>query len=489
MKTHLVNPFKPSKFTIFSTLVAKVTSLLNNSLTIKQVNQCHGLMVVTGLNYLEPVLITQVINTKPDIENSDGIVSYVRSLVRHSRNENVVARMGYIEFLYKCGAFKEVLGEYVSVQRLGVFPSVSVVACGINACTRLGDRVSGILLHGHVHRYGLDGDVHVGSALVGFYEKFDDMENVSKCFEEMSERNTVSRLLNEYLEAGNLLMVERVFSDMGNNDEAWNTMVSWYTRMGDMEKAIDTFGRMRVRNSASWVAMVGGYVDIGNMEIARNFYDVMPEQNVLSCVKMIDGYSEKGAVESAREVFNEMDEKDHLVYNAMITCYAQNGRLKEALQVFDEMLQPNVTIRPDNMTLATVISICSHWGNLSFGFWIENTLMKQMRITMDDHLATAFIDLYVKCGRVDKAYDLFYGLQKKDVSVYTTMILACSRNGRKHHAVKLFEEMLEANICPNSATFSGLLSALNYVGMLEESYHDFNSVNPPPPHRPLHYLG
>ncbi|GKF37156.1 hypothetical protein Tco_0113914 [Tanacetum coccineum] len=39
--------------------------------------------------------------------------------------------------------------------------------------------------------------------------------------------------------------------------------------------------------------------------------------------------------------------------------------------------------------------------------------MKQMRITMDDHLATAFIDLYVKCGRVDKAYGLFYGLQKK----------------------------------------------------------------------------
>nr|GEW75864.1 hypothetical protein [Tanacetum cinerariifolium] len=353
----------------------------------------------------------------------------------------------------------------------------------------LGDWVSGILLHGHVHGYGLVGDVHVGTALVGFYDKFDDTENVSKVFDEMSERNMVSGLLNEYLEAGNLLMVERLFSDMGNNDEARNTMVSWYTRMGDMEKAINTFGNMRVRNPASWVAMVGGYVDIGNMEIARNFYDVMPEQNVLSCVKMIDGYSKKGAFESAREVFNEMNEKDHLVYNAMITCYAQNGRLKEALQVFDEMLQPNVTIRPDNMTLATVISICSQWGNLIFGCWIENTLMKQMGIMMDDHLATAFIDLYVTCGRVDKAYDLFYGLQKKDVSVYTTMILACSRNGWKHYAVKFFGEMLEANICPNSVTFSGLLSALNHVGKLEESHHDFNSANPLPPWRPLHHLG
>nr|GEX17249.1 hypothetical protein [Tanacetum cinerariifolium] len=124
---------------------------------------------------------------------------------------------------------------------------------------------------------------------------------------------------------------------MRNKDESGNTMVLWYTRMGDMIKVIDTFGNMQVRNLASWVATVSGYVDIENMEIARNFYDVMP----------------------ARELFNEMNGKDHLV------C------------------------------------------------WIKNTLLKQMRITLDDHLATAFIDLYVKCGRVDKAYDLFYGLQKK----------------------------------------------------------------------------
>nr|GEY13870.1 hypothetical protein [Tanacetum cinerariifolium] len=69
----------------------------------------------------------------------------------------------------------------------------------------------------------LFGDVHVGSALVGFY----DMENENKVFVEMLERNMVSGLLNEYFQAGNLLMVERLFS-------IWEIMMSrrilWFHR-------------------------------------------------------------------------------------------------------------------------------------------------------------------------------------------------------------------------------------------------------------------
>ncbi|KAK1419142.1 hypothetical protein QVD17_28301 [Tagetes erecta] len=109
-------------------------------------------------------------------------------------------------------------------------------------------------------------------------------------------------------------------------------------------------------------------------------------------------------VESASEIFDEMDEKGHLLYDAMITCYAQNGRLKDALQLFDEMLQPNVNIQPNNMTLATIIRVCSQSGNLIFGSWIHETLMKQMRIMMDDQVSIALVELYAKCRVIRKAF-------------------------------------------------------------------------------------
>ncbi|KAI3691839.1 hypothetical protein L6452_31641 [Arctium lappa] len=486
MKPHLPNPFKPSKLNIISTLVSKLPTFLNQSLTFKQVNQLHALILINGLNYLEPMLITQIVNTPSN--HSYTTIHYLRSLLHRSKHPNIVSRTSAIRFFYRHGEFREVLTEYVRMQRLGILPTVSAVSYAVKACAKLGDLVGGKTVHSQVYGYGFCGDVHVGTAIVRFYSKLGDVETAKKVFDEMSDRNAVSCLIDGCLELGNLSMAERMFCEMGNKDIAsWNSMVSWYAKTGDMEKAIGSFGPMPDKNSASWIAMIGGYVDSGNMEIAQNFYDVMPERNVVSCIKMIDGYARNGDVESARQVFDEMGEKNRLLYNAMITCYAENGRLKDALQLFDEMLQPNVSIQPDNTTLATVISVCSQLGDFRFASWINDTLMKQMGIVIDDRLRVALIDLYAKCGRIDKAYRLFHGLQKKDVGVYTTMILACSRNGWKHDAIKLFSEMLEAKICPNLETFSAFLTALNRMDTIQETYHCIYSANPLPRETPLNH--
>ncbi|KAI3505285.1 hypothetical protein L1887_27330 [Cichorium endivia] len=473
MTPRLPNPFKPSRLNILSKLVTKVTALLNHNLSVKQLKQLHALVLINGLNHLEPLVITQINFTQSD--NSEATIHYLRSLLRQSKHPNAIARTSAIQFFYQRGEFQEALVEYVNMQKTGLFPTTSTVASALKACTRLRNWIGGITIHAQVHGYGFCGDIHVGTALVGFYSKLDDMETAKKVFDEMSERNSASCLINGYLESGNFSMVERLSSEMGNTDiTSWDSMVSFYTRTGDMEKAIALFGAMPVKTSSSWMSMISGYINSNKLEFARNFYDVMPEQNLISCIKLIEGYSKNRDVESAREIFNEIGEKNHLLYNAMITCYFQNNRPKDALHLFDEMLQPNVNIQPDNTTLAIVISVCSQLGDLRYGSWIDETLMKEMKIKIDDHLCSALIEFYAKFGRVDKALGLFHGLKNKDVGVYTTMILACGRYGWKYDAIKLFEEMLEANICPNLVTFSGVLNVLNHGGMVEESYHGFS---------------
>ncbi|XVF10746.1 hypothetical protein REPUB_Repub07fG0209300 [Reevesia pubescens] len=171
-----------------------------------------------------------------------------------------------------------------------------------------------------------------------------------------------------------------------------------------------------------------------------------------------------------------MHEKDHLAFNAMISCYAQNSQPKEALELFDEMLKAGVTIQPDGITMASVISACSQLGELRFGSWIESYINK-LGIQMDDHMATALIDLYAKCGNIDRAYNLFHGLRKKDVVAYSAMISGCAINGKAVDAITLFQKMVDAQIQPNLATFTGLLTAYNHAGLVEEGYQCFNSMN------------
>lgn len=100
--------------------------------------------------------------------------------------------------------------------------------------------------------------------------------------------------------------------------------------------------------------------------------------------------------------------------------------------------------------------------------------MISVGIKLDDYLVIALVDLYVKCGSINKVYELFYGLVKKDLVVYIVMILGCGINGKFYDVIKLFEEMLDEDIFLNLVIFIGILIVYNYVGLVEEGYRCFN---------------
>ena len=71
---------------------------------------------------------------------------------------------------------------------------------------------------------------------------------------------------------------------------------------------------------------------------------------------------------------------------------------------------------------------------------------------------------------------MFHGLRKKDLVAYTAMILGCGINGKAIDAIKLFDEMVDAQICPNLIMFTGLLTTYNHSGLVEEGYHCFTTM-------------
>lgn len=364
------------------------------------------------------------------------------------------------------------------MQRLGLCLSTYAVSSSLKACARIVHKTGGISVHAQVHKYGFCGCVYVQTALVDLYSKLGDMGNAEKVFDGMLQRNVVSwnSILSGYLKSGNLEKAQRVFDEIPKKDVvSWNSMVSGYANTGKMDQALYLFHKMPERSLSSWNTVISGFVNCGSMESARSIFDAMPVRNNVSWITMISGYSKCGNVESARVLFDQMNEKDVFAYNAMITCYAQNGQSMEALGLFNQMLKLDNDIQPDEMTLVSVISACSQLGNLRFGLWIESYITEH-GIQLDDHLATAFIDLYAKCGNIDKAYELFHGLRKRDLVAYSAMILGCGINGKAVDAIKLFEEMRNARICPNAVTYTGLLTAYSHAGLVDKGYECFKTM-------------
>ncbi|OMO65465.1 hypothetical protein COLO4_31216 [Corchorus olitorius] len=249
-----------------------------------------------------------------------------------------------------------------------------------------------------------------------------------------------------------------------------NTLVHVYGKSGYFGVARSLLDRMPTRDVISWNALLSAYIENGYIRLARGLFDEMDERNVESWNFMISGYLSAGLVEEARSVFDRMPVKDVVSWNAMITGYAHTSCFDEVLVLFEDMQQQEV--KPDNCTLVNVLSACAHLGALGQGEWVHAYIDKN-EIGTNGFLATALVDMYAKCGNIDKALSVFKNASRKDISTWNSIIVGLGMHGFGEHALKIFSEMLVEGFQPNEVTFVGVLSACSRTGLLNEGRYMF----------------
>ena len=105
-------------------------------------------------------------------------------------------------------------------------------------------------------------------------------------------------------------------------------------------------------------------------------------------------------------------------------------------------------------------------ANLELGEWVRDYVEASgMMGTLT--LMTSLIDMYAKCGRVDKARTLFDQLECRDVVAWSAMISGYSQANRCSEALALFNEMQKANVEPNEVTMVSVLYSCGVLGAVE----------------------
>lgn len=252
---------------------------------------------------------------------------------------------------------------------------------------------------------------------------------------------------------------------------AQNTLVHMYATSGCIERARNVLDKMPKRDVVSWNALLSAYVEMGMIELARELFNEMDERNVESWNFMISGYVNAGLVEDARRIFNMMPSKNVVSWNAIITGYAHASCFNEVLVLFEDM--QDAKVKPDNCTFVNVLSACARVGALSQGEWIHAYIDKN-RIEIDGFIATALVDMYSKCGIIEKAMKIFRNTLRKDVSTWNSMISGLSIHGFGESALQIFSDMSVAGVEPNEVTFIGVLSACSRSGLLDEGREIFD---------------
>ncbi|KAF6144500.1 hypothetical protein GIB67_013144 [Kingdonia uniflora] len=188
---------------------------------------------------------------------------------------------------------------------------------------------------------------------------------------------------------------------------------------------------------------------------------------------LVNFYAKCGEIVLAKNMFDEIPERNVVAWSTMISGYARMGLVNEALGLFREMQIAGVL--PDEVTMVSVITACAASGALDLGEWVHAFIDKYV-IKVDLELSTALVNMYARCGCIERSKKMFDEMPKRDTKAWSSMIVGLAIHGMAEDALEVYSRMLEDNVKPNQVTFIGVLSACAHSGLLNEGWRYWTSM-------------
>lgn len=219
------------------------------------------------------------------------------------------------------------------------------------------------------------------------------------------------------------------------------------------------------------------YSSCGNLSSALQVFDETPQPTLPSWNSIIHAHVKLGSLENARKLFEKVPKRNVITWSTMIDGHVKCGDYKQALELFRDMQLIEIDgVQPNEFTMSSVLSACGRLGALEHGKWVH-AYIDRCGLKVDVVLGTSLIDMYAKCGSIERARWVFNGLgQNKDVMAWSAMISGLAMHGHGEECLDLFSQMQDCGVRPNDVTFVGVLCACVHMGLVNEGREYFERM-------------
>ena len=155
----------------------------------------------------------------------------------------------------------------------------------------------------------------------------------------------------------------------------------------------------------------------------------------------------------------------------MIGGSVRNGMYTEALDLFGEMQKQK--IKPSEFTMVSLLNASAQLGAIRQGEWIHEYIRKN-HIQLNPIVVTAIINMYSKCGSIEKAVHVFEAAPRTGLSCWNSIIMGLATNGCEEEAIELFSRLKSSSFVPDDVSFLGVLTACSHSGMVEKARKYFS---------------
>ena len=369
--------------------------------------------------------------------------------VQHNRGENAIQ------------LFHQMRQEHVQADKITYLNILK--ACASPLSLKWGREV-----HVLIRRDGLESDIRVGTALIQMYAKCGSIEEARQAFDNLTNRNVVSRtaMVGAYAQSGS------IGSTKVGDIVTWTVMIGAYAGSGRGVEAYGLYLKMREEgfqpDAVTYVSLLNDSASTGALEWVKDVHRHILEGGYESDVRvgsaLVHMYAKCGSIEDAVVVFDRMKGRDLITWNGMIGAYAGSGRGVEAYDLYLKMKEEG--FQPNAVTYMSLLNDCASTGALE---WVKDVHrhISEAGHESDVRVGNALVQMYAKSGSIEDARMVFDRMKERDVSAWTVMIGAYAESGRGVEAYDLYLKMKEEGFQPDAVTYMSLLNDCARKGSLE----------------------
>ncbi|WVZ61149.1 hypothetical protein U9M48_011065 [Paspalum notatum var. saurae] len=333
--------------------------------------------------------------------------------------------------------------------RLRVRPDGFTFPLLLRACAMLPCLARGRAVHAAaVRSYAASEDAFVAAAVVQMYAGCGDMAGAVGAYGAFEEPDVVLR----------------------------TSVVTGYEQNGMPEEAMEFFARNVVRQGVvpspvTLVSVISAASQLGHVRNGQACHAYVLRNslgnNNLALVNAVLGFYVKiGDVQASRRLFEGMANRDVVTWSCMIKGYVQCGDAHEALRMYREMVKARV--QPNSVTLVSVMQACALAADAEEGKRVHHTAVN-IGCELELGVATALVDMYMKCSCHEKAMHLFRRMPKKDAVAWAAVIGGLTQNELPDESLRMFKCMLLDDHVPDAVVMVKVLAACSASGVTRQS--------------------
>ncbi|XP_023730043.1 pentatricopeptide repeat-containing protein At3g47530 [Lactuca sativa] len=313
---------------------------------------------------------------------------------------------------------------YRDMIRQDIRPNPQSSSFVTKSCIRSSSLFRGLQIHARIFRDGHHSDTLLLTTLIDFYSSTGNSNNARKVFDEMPQRDTI---------AWNVLI-----SCYTRNNRTRDALHLFDTMQSQEHKCKpDDVTCLLTLQACSNLCMLE-FGERVHEYIKHHGYN----QSLNLCNSLVSMYSKCGDLKKAYEVFKDIPNKDVVSWTSMISGFASSGYGQEAINVFKEMVKTGIP--PDEQTFTALLSGCSHSGLINEARFIFDQMEKQFNVIPNIHHYGCIVDLMGRVGLLEDAYNLIISMNcTPDATIWRTLLGSCKLHSHFDLGERVINHLIE----------------------------------------------